>query len=489
MSAPPNLIDPCLMLLYFAATLAWAGHSARRPAATRAMAAEGAEAAEDAKVDYLLAGRRLTLPAFVASMVSSWYGGVLGVGEYSFKYGLSNWLVFGVPYYLAAAIFAVFLAGRARRARVLTLPEQIQQAYGRGPGLLASGIVFFTSIPAAYLVALAVLLQVVLGIPLLAAMAIAIGFAVLTIWRAGFRAVVRSNALQFALMFGGFLAVLPTLAAEHGFLSFLTAHTPLTHWTWNGGRPLQSVLVWYFIALSTLVEPLFYQRCFAAATPRVARLGLLASIACWIAFDFLSTFTGLYARALLTDLPVARAAEAYPLLAQRFLPAGLCGLFFISMAATVLSSLDGCLFVSASAFGRDLLGQTRRFQARIPLATRIGLVVSALLALGLAWLSQSVVALWHGLGSLSTTTLLLPVLGAFVPRLRMSRRGAAVYMALVLPVTLCWVVALNARGEAPLGIEPIFAGLGIGALVFLADRLLARRAGAAQADARPALDA
>lgn len=463
MSPPMNLLDPCLMLLYFAATFAWAARSARQPATA------------DAKVDYLLAGRRLTLPAFVASMVSSWYGGVLGVGEYSFKYGLSNWLVFGVPYYLAAALFAVFLAGRAREAKALTLPDQIRKAYGKGPGLLASGIVFFTSIPAAYLVALAVLLQVVLGLPLFAAMLIAIAFAVLTIWRAGFRAVVRSNALQFALMFGGFLFILPMLAAEHGFLSFLTAHTPPAHWTWNGGRPLQSVLVWYFIALSALVEPLFYQRCFAAASPRVARVGLFASIGCWIAFDFLSTFTGLYARALLTDLPLARAAEAYPLLAQRFLPAGLCGLFFISMAATVLSSLDSSLFVSASAFGRDLLGRTRRFEARIPLATRVGLIVSALLALGLAWLSQSVVALWHGLGSISTTTLLLPVLGAFVPPLRMSHRGATVHMALVLPVTIAWIVALNLRGEPPLGIEPIFAGLGFGLLVWFADRLLSRR--------------
>ncbi len=452
-------IDPCLMLLYFAATFVWAARRARQ------------DKGSDAKVDYLLAGRRLTLPAFVASMVSSYYGGVLGVGEYSFKYGLSNWLVFGVPYYLSAALFAVFLAGRARQAQALTLPEQIRANYGPGPGLIASAIVFATSLPAAYLVALSVLIQVVLGVPLLGAMIAAIAFAVLTIWRAGFRAVVRSNALQFALMFGGFLITLPLLASQHGTLDFLTAHTPPSHWTWTGGRPVQSILVWYFIALSTLVEPLFYQRCFAAQSPRVARLGLFASIGCWITFDFLSTFTGIYARALLTDLPLTRAAEAYPLMAQRFLPAGLCGLFFISMAATVLSSLDGGLFVSASTLGRDLLGRTRRFQSRIPLATRLGLIASALLSLTLAWLSQSIVALWHGLGSISTTTLLLPVLGAFIPRLKMSPRGATAHMTLVLTLTSAWVILLNLKGAPPFGIEPIFVGLGLGILIWLIDRI------------------
>ena len=32
-------------------------------------------------VDYLLAGRRVTLPAFVATLVTTWYGGILGIGE------------------------------------------------------------------------------------------------------------------------------------------------------------------------------------------------------------------------------------------------------------------------------------------------------------------------------------------------------------------------------------------------------------------------
>ncbi len=34
-------------------------------------------------MDYIVAGRRLTLPAFTASLVTTWYGGILGVGEYT----------------------------------------------------------------------------------------------------------------------------------------------------------------------------------------------------------------------------------------------------------------------------------------------------------------------------------------------------------------------------------------------------------------------
>ncbi|MCX6833949.1 MAG: hypothetical protein NTW07_02250 [candidate division Zixibacteria bacterium] len=67
--------------------------------------------------EVILGGRMLTLPAFVASLVSTWYGGILGISEYSYRYGLSNWLVFGVPYYLAAFLFALYLAKKARLGR------------------------------------------------------------------------------------------------------------------------------------------------------------------------------------------------------------------------------------------------------------------------------------------------------------------------------------------------------------------------------------
>ena len=95
--------------------------------------------------ELILGGRMLTLPAFVASLVSTWYGGILGVGEYSYLYGLSNWLVFGLPYYLAAAVFAIFLARKARDSMVLTIParkwrgqREIGPGCWSGPSFLSS---------------------------------------------------------------------------------------------------------------------------------------------------------------------------------------------------------------------------------------------------------------------------------------------------------------------------------------------------------------
>src|SRR5712691_5560175 len=144
-------LDWGLIILYFCFLAAvWL-----RPPATRSAA-----------VDYLVAGRRVTLPAFVATLVATWYGGILGVGEYSYRFGISNWLVFGVPYYVGAALFAFLIAKRARRSRLYTVPDQLAAAYGRPAGLLGACVIQILSSPAPYVLMLGILLQTMFGGPL-----------------------------------------------------------------------------------------------------------------------------------------------------------------------------------------------------------------------------------------------------------------------------------------------------------------------------------
>src|SRR2546430_1248187 len=80
--------------------------------------------------DYVLAGRRLTLPSFVATLVPTFYGGVLGIGEFTWTNGLSNWTVMALPYYAFAAIYALWLADRVRLQPGLTIPDHLESAYG-----------------------------------------------------------------------------------------------------------------------------------------------------------------------------------------------------------------------------------------------------------------------------------------------------------------------------------------------------------------------
>ncbi|HEX2973155.1 MAG TPA: hypothetical protein VHP11_12535, partial [Tepidisphaeraceae bacterium] len=221
--------------------------------------------------DYFLAGRTLTLPAFVATLVATWYGGILGVGEFAHQNGLSAWLVFGVPYYIFALIFALVLAPKIRGAGLYTIPDKISEAYGKTAGVVAAVFVYCLTTPAPYVLMLGTLLQLIFGWPLLPALLIGVGLSTIYVYVGGFQSDVRVNIVQFVLMFIGFALILPYCYGSLGGLDFLRAHVPATNLTWHGGNSTQYIVAWFFIALWTLVDPGFHQRCYAAKDPKTAQ--------------------------------------------------------------------------------------------------------------------------------------------------------------------------------------------------------------------------
>lgn len=411
------------------------------------------------EVSYLLMGRRLSLPAFVASLVSTWYGGILGIGEFTYRHGLLNWLTQGLPYYFFAFLFALFLAGRIRQSNLFTLPDQLYENYGKSTGLLGSILVFLLSNPAPHLLMVALLLSTVFAISYGWAFAIAVLFSVTYVFFGGLKADVYTDIAQAILMFTGFGLLVTTLIFRYGGWAFLSSQLPPDHLRLGGGEHWQYILVWFFIALWTFVDPGFYQRCYAAKSPKVAKLGILFSILFWLGFDFLTTTAGLYARAL---LPGIEPLYAFPLLGQKFLPPLWSGLFFISLLATVMSTLDSNSLIAASTFGRDFIWRLKP-QRSVLHYTRLGLVVTILIALVIIEFAPSVVKIWYLLGSLCIPALLLPVLCALL-RLSLLPRAALTSMVAALLATICWFGIGVYRGSWTQpqfvgNIQPFFMGI------------------------------
>jgi SSS family solute:Na+ symporter len=221
--------------------------------------------------DYLVATRRVTLPAFVATLVASFYGGILGVGEFTWRYGIANWLVFGVPYYVGAALFAWVLRSARGRPSCSRFPDLLERAYGRRAALVGALAVFVNAAPAAYVLMLGTLFAAMFGGPAAPWVVAAAVLSVFYVDRGGLRTVIFTDQVQFVLMYGGFVVLLAFLVAQHGGLGFLGARVPASHWVWHGGNGAAAVIVWYVIALGTMVDPAFWQRAYAARDPRVAR--------------------------------------------------------------------------------------------------------------------------------------------------------------------------------------------------------------------------
>ena len=466
--------DILIIVLYFCAVLYIGYRAVKRT--------------QSSEEDFLLAGRSLTLPIFIMTLVSSWYGGILGVGEFSYRYGISNWFVQGLPYYIFAALFAVLLAKKVRGTNLISLPDKLEAAYGIRTAILGSVLTFILMTPAPYLLMLAVFLQMMFGWSLIFSLLVTAVVAVSYLYWGGFRADVQTDILEFILMFIGFAVILPFSFFKFGGLDFITSNVPPLHLTWHGGNSIQYIMVWFFIALWTLIDPAFHQRCYAAKNGNVARNGILLSIIFWFIFDFMTATAGLYARAALPNLQ--EPMMAYPLLAESVLPPIAKGLFYVGMLATIMSTLNTLALVSAQTLGRDIIlrlkstvksDRPKPSMMEISLGTRwtkIGLIISTLFSIIFAIALPSVIKIWYTIGTVVIPGLLIPLVASYFDRLKIPARYAFFSMLLGWLTSLSWLIAgyINEiPGSYPLGIEPMYPGLVISIFIWSLGRLSIRK--------------
>ena len=418
--------------------------------------------------EFMLAGRKLSLPGFVVTLVATWYGGILGIGENTYSYGIQTWFIFGLPYYIFAILFAFLIAGRINKTKFISIPDQFHGRFGKTAGVVSALYILFLASPAPYILSIGILLQFTTGLSFGLSLLMSTGLSLSYIWIGGFKAVVRTDGLQFGFMFMGFLLLLIFSMKSSGPLSELVL--PVSHLNITGGASIQYIVVWFFIALWTFVDPGFYQRCAAAKSPQTAKKGILISIGFWFIFDMLTLSTGLYAKALLT---AGDPLFAYPRLGAMVLPPLAYGIFITGLLATIMSTIDSLGLISAITFGRDILWRIQsptstdklKWNNESTIFVRKGLIITAFIALILAFSIPSVVKLWYGLGSILVPGLVLPFLISF----KNNRPKENILLMMVSPVlvSIIWIVLGKLLNGYPFGLEPFYPGILTSVLVYI----------------------
>jgi SSS family solute:Na+ symporter len=429
--------------------------------------------------NYLLAARKMTLPSFVMTLVTTWYGLILGVGEFIFGFGLVGWVVNGLMWYGVYFLFAFVLAKRLQKSKQVTVADQMRLNIGPKSAALAGVITFIMTSPAPYILSLAVLLNQLFGLDLWLSVGLGLFVSAAYIWTGGFKAVTRTDAIQFVFMYLGFGALLLFSFLHFGGWAFLSANLPETHLTFTGELGWPTIIVWGLIAFWTFVDPNFYQRCYAAKDAQTAKKGILISIVLWFVFDMLTLFTGLYARAA---FPEADALFSYLVLSDAVLPVAIKGIFLVGVLSIIMSTIDSFLFASSSIVSKDFL-QARFPKKSMKSLTRWGILVTLLAALVFIAIFQSIIGIVYSLGTMGVSMLLLPMLlSMFAPRLKLTDGASVLSMVLAGLASGAWLVEgwLHAEYGWPVyrwALEPMYIGLAASGLVlavFAASRWLSR---------------
>lgn len=405
--------------------------------------------------NYILAGRKLSLPGFIATLVSTWYGGILGIGENTFNYGIQTWFIFALPYYFFAILFAMFIAPRIRGMQLFSIPDHFSKKFGNGSAIISGIFLLFLASPAPYILSIGILIEYTLGIPFIWSLLLATFFSLIYIWKGGFGAIIRTDILQFVLMFGGFILLVIFAWIKIGSPVEVFQQLPKGHLSPTGGNSVQYIIVWFFIALWTFIDPGFYQRSAAASSPKTAQKGIIISVLFWFIFDALTLTSGLYARVAISS---NNSLFAFPALGEYLLPPIFYGLFLVGLLATIMSTIDSLGFISAFTFGRDIIGRIKKGNSNSILLTRIGLIIMAIIAVVLAITFPSVVKLWYIIGSIFVPGLLIPFLITFT-KIQMKQWQGLILMILPVAISLIWFILNKYLIGFQFRSEPFYPGM------------------------------
>ncbi|MBX3008259.1 MAG: sodium:solute symporter family protein [Melioribacteraceae bacterium] len=423
---------------------------------------------EHDRESFLLNNRKVGLILFVITNVSTWYGGILGVGEFTYRYGILSWITQGLPYYLFAILFAYLFAEKIRNSVLITIPEKIEEVYGKKTAAVSSLLIFFLVQPAPYIYMVASLFSLILDISLLASLIISAFFSSIYLLKGGFKADLYTDVFQFVIMFIGFILIVIVAASVLGGYSYLETNLPIGHLSIPDSITPHYIIVWFIIASWTFADPGFHQRCYAAKSAKTAKYGIIISIIFWAFFDFLTTTTGLYAKAYLPNLTTP--VMAFPIFADKLLMPGLKGLFFIAMFATILSTSNSFTFLSATTFGNDLMKyifpNVNEFKKLW--FVKVGLILTMLISVVIAYFYNSVIEIWYSIGSVCIPGLILLIISAYYKKFKISNKIAFYQIIIATLVSFIWLISKSTLiPEQFLFIEPMIAGLSIGIIIHL----------------------
>ncbi len=411
------------------------------------------------KNEYFYLSRKLTLPSFIATIVTTWYGGILEVGRFSYYNGLVTWFIFGLFYYISAIIFAFYIGPKVHKNNITSIPEYFKKQYGVITGKITSIILLFISSPAPYLMILATLLSHHFNVNFNYALIFGIIFSIFYIYTGGLKAVIRTDKIQLFIMYLGFFLIFIYLFLNFGGINFLFQNVPKQNLTITGNLPIGYILSWIVVSMATFIDPSIYQRSYSSKNKTIIKKGMLFSIILWFIFDFLSISIGIYASALI-DPDTLKNVNPYLFLADNFLPNVIRDLFFIALLSIVMSTIDSFFLVSSMLISNDLLDNKKTLKN-----TKMYLIVIGLLSYFISTNFNYVIDIWYIFGSIAGSSLLLPfLLLLFKPNIKIRFP----ILTLISPIIACLIWLYY---EYPLGLDIMYPGIIVSFAMCLINRI------------------
>ena len=152
--------------------------------------------------DFFLAGRALTTPILIATLVSTYYGidVLFGTSQLAYSSGVVAWFGYSRVGYFVILVMVFALAERLKREDYTSLPDVMGRFYDDRSRYTAAAATFLYSVPATSLYGFGIIGSVLLGWSPVPSMLLFGSVALLYTLAGGIYAVAFTDVIQFVLM-------------------------------------------------------------------------------------------------------------------------------------------------------------------------------------------------------------------------------------------------------------------------------------------------
>jgi SSS family solute:Na+ symporter len=387
--------------------------------------------------DFFLAGRSLTTPLLITTLISTYYGidVLFGDSQLGFTDGVVAWFGYARPTYAFFLIAAFLLAQRLRKEDFKSLPDILDKYYGKNTRYVSAVTSFIYSLPALSLYGFGMLGDVILGWEPIIGMLVLGGIGLVYTLTGGFWAVVLTDSIQFVMMCVVLALAFPFAMNLIGGFDSMVEKLPSSYFDTMGDLSIWLIIIYASTGLAILVEPTFYQRIFAAKSYKNVRNALVIGIFIWGSYDWIITILAMAAKTgtlmkimgdPIIDPGVAPDAALLSIMVAA-LPVGALGLFMAGVLSTEMSTLDSYCLVAGGNVAYDIYKPAFKPDAtddELIRTTRYGIFLSWLLGFAMAVSFEQMLGLWVFMASILISSTMTPILlGIYVPSFRKPLAG------------------------------------------------------------------
>ena len=395
--------------------------------------------------DYVLAGRRLTTPLIMVSIVGLAVGGAstIGVAEQAYKVGLSaGW--YTAAWGIGAIVMGLTVAKKYRRLHITTVPELLERYYDRRSmvaGIACQVLVQLVVMSLQYVAGGAVLAALMPDIftPVTGMFTSAVVFIGITLiggmWSAS-----QSNILNVTLQYIGITVAAFLIVAMAGGIDVVAIQaTKVTAMDFFSGVGPMTIVTWIVVLITVNISlQAIIQISLGAKDVQTARKGFVIGGLVMLPVGFVAALLGVIASEM---YPSISPTTALPQLIMSLNP-WIAGITLASLWAADVSTACNLLLSAATLYSHDIHKQfidPQMSDKKYMAITRMSVLLLGLLTLGFALTISGIIStLMAGL-SLMTAFAVIVLMTMYAPAY-CSRQAAFYTIMAPIIVLVAWMV-------------------------------------------------